>query len=1477
MVKFRAVETAINASGVSATSVTVTKPTGTADGDLLIAITHSPASSSITAPAGWTRLGTFDDPSQIRSAIYKKFASSEGASYAWTFGTAGAIGVSIAAFSGAHDVLSWSGKVTGTEDPATGDDLAAARDAVGYQVYCWRNDTMVATVLWSDGEEKFDVGATSAAAAIRGQSGIYYGQPDIDDVINAGDTFTAIAAEPVQAPTGGIFWNVLLGDKPPENEGWDSTNGRFDVEVRMDRTAIDTTGDITTPFAADVTGSVVTISSSNDATEPDTNAADGQELTYWGAATATAWIQYDFGSTVNAQTVKRYRITSANSSERDPMNWTLQGSNDGSSFTTIDTRTNEAFSDRQETREFKVTSPDLYRYYRLDVSANYSSGSTAAVRVAELRLSVSDVWENITDYVAEEDKIRIVRGLQTTSGRADYTRGYFTLNNTDGRFSLRNQAGPFYGAIQRNSECRISKAYGTKSLQLQGAVQVAGGSVVGDAVRTGITAGLSITGDIDVRIDLDLKSWRGEQMLAGVATADGELSWLFWIDDQGKLNVSWKPLGGVELTAQSSSAVDIATRQAVRFTLDVDNGASGNTVTFYTADTISDSFTQLGTAETQSGTTSIGYPGGALCVGHVSSSALRGLHGRVYHFELRSGIAGTLTVDIDFTALTNGVRSFTSDSRLWAAVNYAVVSNRRYRMHGEIASWPTVWDTTGNWITAPITVAGIQKRLERGSGLDSVMFRHHTKGIIENPGFDFQRNVAMAYWPMEDEENSFRIASGLPGRPHMEILGTVEFAEFAEFVESKPILKLSNAEVGGAVIGGTSGFAHFEFLLGTPDGIPVGAVIATLATTGTVIKRWDIVYEATSTWGIRAYSEDALETGTPTFTESGISLTTAGERMHVIVTMEDLGATTDFRIQAIGAAGDSLGDDTRNFAVTTMGRVAHVSFNKGDVRMDDVYLGHAAVYGRDFPASDGPVAAWQYETAADRINRICDEEGIEFRLVGAAADSTFMGYQDAESPEAVMSTSANSDVGYLVDPLDAFGVEYRTGRSILNQEARITLDYDAGDLSGELVPVNDDSYIVNDATASRGAAGSSRFQLQEGSLSILQPPLGVGPYSTSESYSLAHEGQCVDLASWTVHQGTLDEEYYRKIQLALENIRIEASSTKTEAILDMDIATRVDITDTPDFLPADDIRQLVIGYEEWFDNFQHDFSLNTIPERAFQTAQYDHGLFRFDTAGSELVADITDSQTDFLVNTTLGQPWSTTADDFSIVINGERMLVTSIVDDVTGDKSDTFNRADSATDLGSTDGGVVEAWTQDLGTWGIQTNLAYISVAGNSIATLSGASDLVEVSVGVASWASGEAWVNFRFTDTSNRLRFGGTVGSPARFESIVGGAVVRTDIADTDRFTLASGQRLGVRCTGSVIEMMIDDILALTVSETDNLTGTRVGIQTATTVPRFNNWTYDLAFLPQTFNVTRGTNGVSFPHKSLSKVKLYRPPYRGL
>jgi uncharacterized protein YjdB/beta-glucanase (GH16 family) len=92
------------------------------------------------------------------------------------------------------------------------------------------------------------------------------------------------------------------------------------------------------------------------------------------------WVQFQAPS---SYIVNRYTITSANDApERDPLNWTLQGSTNGSTWVTMNTQSAQDFPSRLQTRSFTFTNTTGFTYYRFNLTNN----SGTLLQLAEFEL-----------------------------------------------------------------------------------------------------------------------------------------------------------------------------------------------------------------------------------------------------------------------------------------------------------------------------------------------------------------------------------------------------------------------------------------------------------------------------------------------------------------------------------------------------------------------------------------------------------------------------------------------------------------------------------------------------------------------------------------------------------------------------------------------------------------------------------------------------------------------------------------------------------------------------------------------------------------------------------------------------------------------------------------------------------------------------------------------------------------------------------
>ncbi len=154
-------------------------------------------------------------------------------------------------------------------------------------------------------------------------------------------------------------------------------------------TIVDNDGPFDTTDAGPAT---ITAQGENGADESKAKAFDNDVNTKWldfanaNPYTRASRIQYQYAAG-NRYIVSSYTLDSANDApERDPRDWTLSGSNDGVTFVPLDTRSNEVFSERFQTRSFNVVNGTGYNIYRLDVHSVADSTLANSVQLAEIAL-----------------------------------------------------------------------------------------------------------------------------------------------------------------------------------------------------------------------------------------------------------------------------------------------------------------------------------------------------------------------------------------------------------------------------------------------------------------------------------------------------------------------------------------------------------------------------------------------------------------------------------------------------------------------------------------------------------------------------------------------------------------------------------------------------------------------------------------------------------------------------------------------------------------------------------------------------------------------------------------------------------------------------------------------------------------------------------------------------------------------------------
>lgn len=863
-------------------------------------------------------------------------------------------------------------------------------------------------------------------------------------------------------------------------------------------------------------------------------------------------------------------------------------------------------------------------------------------------------WTDATQYLyaREDGGVTITRGRSDWGTEVDPGICSFLLDNRDGRFSPRNPLGPYYGQIGRNTPCRISVNQGATYLDLPGGTT---------RMTTPDGAAVDITGDIDVRVDYYLNEWvstpAGPIELCGKWRAGtNDRSWML-VMNNGLLSFYTSPDGIAEPQHVSTSTVtpDATGRLAVRATLDVDNGAAGHTVTFYTAKTIAGPWLQLGNPVVTAGTTSLFNSSQSVDVGAVGVNGFPDPVGKVYGFELRNGINGTVVANPDFTIQTAGATSFADAAgRTWSTFGGATLSNRKIRFLGEVPEWPLNQDVTGRDIYLEIEASG---RLRRLKANDQPLHSTLRRRI---PTF-----APLAYWPLEDGDTSTTGAAVTANTRPMKIT-TVTWAADDTLPASDPMPQLAVSSAAPCDLGGavpppattpTQWAVSFLFRMNTTH--TTIRTYMSVKSSGTV-RQWFLQWSST---GINIIGQDV--DGLNVFTQAiGTSTNLFNQWIRAEFQVSQSGGNVAWHIGFIPVGGASTAFDS-TFA-GTVGRPTGVSSPPAgySTDLDGLSLGHISVWTDNSDATDAydnSDTAWSGETAAARLTRLASEEGVALNLRADPTGTYTVGPQRPNQLFSLLQDAADVDGGILMENRERLGLLYRDRVGMMNQTPRATLVYNR--IQAPLTPADDDQATKNIVTVTRTLGSSYTASLDSGRMSQLEFPNGVGPYPDDVELNLETDDQVGDQAGWRLLQGTVDEPRYPVV-----NVWLQRSTSLLDQVLAIDSGDRIKITGPATRYQYDDIDMIVQGYTEFISQFRWEFQFNTTPASPWDVAWVSTettalATDRFswaDTDGCVLGEPLTNTETDFDLLTGPNSPvWTSRPSDspYLLSVAGETVRV----------------------------------------------------------------------------------------------------------------------------------------------------------------------------------------------------------------------------
>lgn len=320
-------------------------------------------------------------------------------------------------------------------------------------------------------------------------------------------------------------------------------------------------------------------------------------------------------------------------------------------------------------------------------------------------------------------------------------------------------------------------------------------------------------------------------------------------------------------------------------------------------------------------------------------------------------------------------------------------------------------------------------------------------------------------------------------------------------------------------------------------------------------------------------------------------------------------------------------------------------------------FGHLSVWPGIETLDERLPSGWVSEFAISRLSRFAAEENIPFRAVGASFVSARMGPQPSGTAVNVVENTVTTDLGVMLEDRIQLGLNYRGKQSLYNQrfyELPFSLIAD-----GMQATRADTRGMSNQVTATRTGGTPQVAAILDGDVFHLtseDPPDGVGLVPSSASPNVETDQDAVANAGWRVHLAAYREPRFENVTVNLHAVTDVQTEVDLRSLSEGDLVRLVDAplwweqTHPPG--PTD---LMVQGIQRTSDGVADRMTLATTAGSAWE-------VWCVDSAGSDLTAGISTSDTLLRVQTQLGAEWDEFLSDapFGIAIGGEAMAVNAV-------------------------------------------------------------------------------------------------------------------------------------------------------------------------------------------------------------------------
>lgn len=569
---------------------------------------------------------------------------------------------------------------------------------------------------------------------------------------------------------------------------------------------------------------------------------------------------------------------------------------------------------------------------------------------------------------------------------------------------------------------------------------------------------------------------------------------------------------------------------------------------------------------------------------------------------------------------------------------------------GSVVAWPIRWDKSANNSWAPITAAGILRRIRQGTYPIQSPLRRQLAGTANVTG----------YWPMEDGPDSRNFSSVLPAQLAATYNGvTPAGASDLPGGGPAPTLDTATSLITMNTVKnntGTGFSAMFFFKLGSNPSTKT-KIARIRCNRGSGPRIWDFSVSDTTTWvegvesdgtvltsAVNAHGEDwtqwhawQLETefaGGSTMNWAGIfhlvGSTSFGAQTGSFTGLIPLSANN---LTLTGPQGSAfahawLGANTLPFVDTTFSLVS------------SGYVG---------------------ETAAARFARVCTEAGIPYILRPGTSER--MGAQREAGTLAVLESCVTADYGVMAER--GAGLEYIPREARWNAAVAMALTVAAGQIADAPEPTRDDQRLKNKWTVSRVGGGQGVYQDDD-------DVAKHGTWEDSATINTMDDSVLVNHAGFRTALGIQQ-------RLRWPNVPLDFSRNPDllPAWRARGYGWRMTISTGKAQVAGNEPDLIVEGFTASLDPDRWTVNLNCSQADAWKAAVTDDTgiLGRADNEYCETTALVSSTTLAIPITTTVGSRWDNTAGLWSggvdFYLDGERITVTSITNGA--DPAQTLN------------------------------------------------------------------------------------------------------------------------------------------------------------------------------------------------------------